>query len=256
MPSEQPWQIQFEPGGREVFDSIALDPTRIFDDQRIKVWRNLPERQNCLLDIPEKSLRIHIKRYQSPHGPEALIEKRGIALLNNAGIATVPLLAVGVHRDGRGFMVSQDLAGLVPADKLLATEPGHALRIADLARHLHRAHLHHRDLYLCHFLLKPGDLTHPVHLIDAGRVASMPPPPFHLRWLSKDLAQLLYSVEDAGLPAHLGRQLLDRYLEHDSAAKGALLRLMVPIKVAFIRRHDLRARRKRPGRRVSIDSAL
>lgn len=254
MSHDESWQIHYAPGGQELLQRVNLDPMAVFDDARIRVWRDLPERQNCVLDSGSAGPRLHIKRYQSPHGPEALAEQKGITLLNNAAIKSVPLVAVGVHPDGRGFTITRDLAGMLPADKILATEPVHARRIADLAWHLHRAHLHHRDLYLCHFLLTPNDPNSSIHLIDAGRVARMPPPPLHLRWIVKDVAQLLYSVEDAPLPPSIGEAILNRYLEGSGRLKRAILRTAIAGKVASIRRHDQSLRRKRPGRRVSIDS--
>lgn len=254
MAEEAPWQIEYGPGGRELLAAAALDLTRVFDDARIRVWRDLPERQNCVLDADAAGVRLHIKRYRSPHGADALVEQRGIQLLERAGIASVPLVAVGVHPDGRGFMVTRDLVGMQPADKVLATHPEHADRIADLAKHLHEAHLHHRDLYLCHFMLKPDDASQPIHLIDAGRVARMPRWPAHFRWVVKDLAQLLYSVEDAPLPMTIAEEMLSRYLQGSSAMRRSLIRVAVKFKVASIRRHDKSLRRKRPGRRVSIDS--
>lgn len=115
--------------------------------------------------------------------------------------------------------------------------------------------MHHRDLYLCHFFV-PADASEnvPLHLIDPGRVARLRPWPLHYRWIVKDLAQLCYSVTDAGLPEVLRDRMLSRYIEHAPLLTGWICRLFVPLKAASIARHDRHLRETRPGRRVSIDN--
>jgi hypothetical protein len=73
------------------------------------------------------------------------------------------------------------------------------------------------------------------------------------RWIVKDLAQLYYSVTDAGLPVAIRDRIISRYLEHAPAFTRLICRLFVPIKAAAIARHDKNLRRNQPGRRVSID---
>ena len=72
-------------------------------------------------------------------------------------IPTAPLVGWGRLADGRSFLISEDLAGYAPADKLVrrARRSRRLLEpTADLAAELHSAGLHHRDLYLCHFMAK------------------------------------------------------------------------------------------------------
>lgn len=249
--------IRIAPGGEQILLAADLAVDAIFHDPRIQVWRDIPERQNCTLNcnIPGAS-RLHIKRFKAPHGKEALQEAGAIGLLQDAGIATVPLVAAGAMPDGTGFLISADLAGYEPADRVLqrSADPGVVDRIADLALKLHASGLHHRDLYLCHFFVKAEEAGAPIHLIDPGRVARLPYPPFHYRWIVKDLAQLCYSVTDAGLPSALRGRILARYLQHCSAGRQVIVRGWVPLKESRIARHDRKNRQTRPERRVSLES--
>lgn len=66
--------------------------------------------------------------------------------------------------------------------------------MAAIAARLHGARAFHKDFYLCHFFLDPGE-TRPGHrltLIDLHRLAEHRLTAFRWRW--KDLAQLLYST--------------------------------------------------------------
>src|SRR5690242_2585684 len=93
MDGASSWQITVAPGGQITLARFALDPQRVFDDPRINVWRDLPERQNAYLERPagtDGPARLHVKRYKPPHGPEAAAEARAIGLLHEHGIPTVP----------------------------------------------------------------------------------------------------------------------------------------------------------------------
>ena len=69
--------------------------------------------------------------------------------------------------------------------------------VADVTSTMHRAGINHRDLYICHFLLRPDsfpdapDLT----LIDLHRAQIRPSVP--RRWLIKDLGALWFSAAQA-----------------------------------------------------------
>ncbi len=248
MSQSENWTIHICPGEEPTLRRACLDPQRIFTDERIVAWRDLPERQNCYLDTPE--LRLHIKRYKAPHGSDASAEANAIDLLIRAGIATVPLVAWGRDADGRGFLITRDLKGFVPADSTEASaldQDPICQSVADLAAKLHNAGLHHRDLYLCHFMVNTKGEA---RLIDPGRVARLPCPPFHFRWIVKDIAQLCYST-----PTGAGRRaILVRYLAQSTFWRRLAIQLFAPLKVMLIARHDARLRQRRPERRVSIDS--
>jgi tRNA A-37 threonylcarbamoyl transferase component Bud32 len=82
--------------------------------------------------------------------------------------------------------------------------------VAGIARVMHRAGLHHQDLYLTHFLLREDDdLRHGLHLIDLGRARCRKR--LSTRWIVKDLAQLNYSAHL--LTPSQRRRFLEAYLD-------------------------------------------
>src|SRR6185503_19070606 len=102
----------------------------------------------------------------------------------------------GKLADGRSFFVTADLAGYRAADKLIeAGTPFETLLAptADLAGKLHRAGLHHRDLYLCHFVAKVDGANVDARVIDVARVSRFGRL-LRRRWIVKDLAQFWYST--------------------------------------------------------------
>ena len=124
--------------------------------------------------------------------------------------------ATGVAADGRGVVVVEDLAGYRQADR--RPTPDVLAAAAALAADLHRAGLHHRDLYLNHILVRNGggsggvnaEVTAAAHdspdldlrVIDAGRVRPLPRWTGQ-RWVFKDVAQLVYSTPRADRAAVL-----------------------------------------------------
>src|SRR4051812_24751045 len=150
-----------DPAWQPVFRELGIDADAVFDHPLIKAWRTLDDRENCTLDaelIDGRQVRLHVKRYPGAAGASADAEVAGHRALAEAGIPTAPLVAWGAVRDGRSFVIFADLAGYRAADKLL--EDG-SVRFddmltptADVAARLHRAGLHHRDLYLNHFFVK------------------------------------------------------------------------------------------------------
>ncbi len=254
---------------------IGLDARAVFADPRIAPWRSLPDRDNCTLDDTDDAgsrLRLHVKRYPAaagrPGGPTtADLEQAGHQLLVDAGIPTAPLVAWGVLTDGRSFTIWRDLAGFTPGDKLV--EQGFKFEpllepTAELAAKLHAAGLHHRDLYLCHFMIDPlavGDLppstqvspteSSPVQLIDVARVRRLPGWPLRRRWIVKDLAQFWYSTTKLAVTD----DQRERWLAAYSAARGirpVSLRGAILRKARSIGRHDASLNAREPTRNVSI----
>ncbi len=92
----------------------------------------------------------------------------------------------------------------LPPDAFRCWKQGLVTELARLARLLHDRHVFHKDLYLCHFYIDRGDLTAVpadwrgrVCLIDLHRLTHHP---WSWRlWQLKDLAQLLYSSDLAGI---------------------------------------------------------
>lgn len=235
---------------------LGIDAEAVFEHPQIVCWRKLPDRENCTLDaiLPDGSrMRWHIKRFPIPATAEA--EARGHRLLIEASIPTAMLVGWGKLRDGRSFVIFDDLAGYKPADKLI--ESGTVFDsllppTADLAARLHAADLHHRDLYLCHFMTKLDGDKAEVRLIDSGRVRRLPVLFTRDRWIVKDLAEFWYSTLKLPVTDEQRLEWLRQYAPSRDAKKIEALRRRVERKVRSIARHDARLHQQRPERDVSI----
>jgi hypothetical protein len=236
---------------------VGLDAEAVFDHPDIRAWRKLPDRENCTLDaeLDGKPIRLHIKRYFVESSGVA-DEVRGIELLREAGIPTVPLVGWGRVADGRSFVITEDLGDYRDAEKLVAAgTPFEKLLepTVDLAAKLHEAGLHHRDLYLCHFFAKVDGDQVDAKLIDAARVARMTNFLTRMRWVVKDLAQFWYSTTQ--LPAITDAQRdrwLTRYASKREICWLPRLRRAIRAKSDSIARHDAKLKRSQPTRNVSI----
>lgn len=74
------------------------------------------------------------------------------------------------------------------------------MHVAEMARKMHAAGMNHRDLYICHFLLKTNSLSErklQIYLIDLHRAQCRSAVP--KRWLIKDLSGLYFSIMNIGL---------------------------------------------------------
>ena len=254
------------PGYQPLVRGIGLDAGAVFTHPAIKPWRSIADRQNCTLDFEREDGRPgrwHVKRYTAVRGraTPADAEVRGIQLLQEHGIPTVPLVAWGRLADGRSFVIVDDLAGYRPADKLVeAGLPFDRLLepTADLSARLHNAGLHHRDLYLCHFFIPAGDGAPEggadLRLIDCARVKRLPGFLTRRRWVVKDLAQFWYST----LPQPITDDQRSAWLRRYVHARGLPpsdeqhLRRSIERKVRWIARHDVRLNRAQPNRNISI----
>jgi hypothetical protein len=249
-----------EPAWGETLRAIGLpDAMSVFEHPKIVPWRRIRERENCTLDATHadgRPIRLHIKRFNASRLDPAADEVAGIKLLNQAGIASTPVVGWGRLPEGRGFLITEDLAGYAPADKLLSDGvPFDSLLepTADLAARLHASGLHHRDLYLCHFFIRmddqrPGDLR----LIDAARVRKLPRF-FSRRWIVKDLAQFRYSTQAHAIDDAARQQWFDRYASQQKLKRASSLLSRVVAKTRWIERHDRKLKASQPERDVSLD---
>jgi hypothetical protein len=249
------------PRYQPILREIGLDAQAIFTHPDIKVWRRIPERENCTLDADlddGRHIRLHIKRYRPERGftTPADDESLGIRALEFHKIPTVPLVGWGKIGDGRSFIITEDLSDYRDAEKLVRDglafdsllEP-----TADLAAKLHAAGLHHRDMYLCHFFARlddPGDLR----LIDAARVRHLPGWPMRNRWIVKDLAQFWFSTTTLRITDEQRHRWLRRYANQRNIESIDSLRSSIERKSAAIARHDARLREKQKDRNISIPS--
>ena len=233
---------------------LGLDAETVFEHPEIRCWRKLPDRENCTLDadLPDgRHVRLHVKRYTSAGTVRPEVE--GHQLLVQFGIPTAPLIGWGTS-GGRSFILFDDLTGYTPADKLV--ERGTPFEVlleptADLAAMLHKSGLHHRDLYLCHFMARVMDNEVELRLIDAARVKRLPGPLTRARWIVKDLAQFWYSTLKLPVTDDQRSRWLDRYASR-AGVSAVPLRCRIERKSSSIARHDARLHRDRPERDVSI----
>lgn len=238
---------------------IGLDAEAVFDHPAITCWRRLPDRENCTLDadLPDgRHVRWHVKRYVPSRGATtpADADVEGHRLLERAGIPTATLVAYGNLPDRRSFVIFDDLTGYTPADKLV--ERGTPFQpllepTAELAARLHAAGLHHRDLYLCHFMARSDGEKVDLKLIDTARVKQLPGF-LRRRWIVKDLAQFWYSTLKLPITEAQRMAWLERYGRQREIEGVESLRRSIARKVRSIARHDARLHRDRPERDVSI----
>jgi heptose I phosphotransferase len=202
-----------------------------------------------------RGVRFHIKRYRAIRGvTPGEQEMEGIFLLQRAKIPTVTPAAWGRLDDGRSFVVTEDLGDYADCEKLVASGLtfGRLLEpTALLAARLHKAGLHHRDLYLCHFFAKVDGGGVDLKLIDPGRVGELAGW-FRQRWIVKDLAQFWYSTMSLNIPDADRSAWLDAYVATRKIGDPSALRRSIEKKVAWIARHDAGLRAKQPNRNVSL----
>jgi hypothetical protein len=233
---------------------LGLDAQAVFEHPGIRCWRKLPDRENCTFDgeLPDgRHVRLHVKRYTAVSAAGSEVE--GHRLLLRAEVPTAPLVGWGTW-GGQSFVIFDDLSGYSPADKLIARgAPFEALLepTADLAARLHNAALHHRDLYLCHFMARTTGDAGELRLIDTARVRRLPGWLTRRRWIVKDLAQFWYSTQKLPVTNEQRSRWLERYASR-TGIDSAALRGRVERKARAIARHDARLHRDRPERDVSI----
>jgi heptose I phosphotransferase len=166
----------------------------------------------------------------------------------------------------QGFLAVEELYGMLPlheavplaAARLGAVEfdrwkRGLTAELARLARELHRRRVFHKDLYFCHFYIPesftrrpPDDWKTRVMMIDLHRLGR------HrvtgAWWLVKDLAQLLYSSDVAGVTARDRVRFWKLYRGGwTGSPPRAWLRTAVRLKWKLYRRHNHRRKTIAPA---------
>jgi len=244
---------------RDRFAKIGFNGEMIFTDPAIKPWRNLADRQNCTWEIAaqDRPIRLHVKRFPRMSGTSpAQLEAEGYRLLRERGIPTASVAAWGDLEDGRSFIVTEDLSGFSPADKRVQEGlPFDRLLAptAELTARLHRAELHHRDLYLCHFMIRAdAPATMEIRLIDAARVRPLPGVLTRRRWIVKDLSQFWFSTLALNISDAQRQQWLRHYCGEAKIGDWQSLMKSIQRKSASIASHDARLRRREPFRNISI----
>ena len=142
-------------------------------------------------------------------------EWRAIQRLDELGVETMDLVAYGEQGANpatrRSFVITRELTDSISLEDYcrdwvrqpppVAAKHAILQRVAQMTAALHEHGVNHRDLYICHFLLRqPWDgSAQALHLflIDLHRVQIRAATP--LRWQVKDLAALHYSSLRIGL---------------------------------------------------------
>jgi Lipopolysaccharide kinase (Kdo/WaaP) family len=197
----------------------------------------------------------------------ALQERAGLEWADAQGIPVPAVVAAGEFLGPWGrlqsFIAIEELSGRIAlhqaipvasrqldADTFRRWKAGLAAELARLALLLHTRAYFHKDLYLCHFFIARSDTARVpdwggrVHLIDLQRLHRHR---FTWLWfLVKDLAQLLYSSEVAGVDTHDRLVFWRAYLgplRHTWG--GRLLRRFVLLKGWRYRNHNNKQRARR-----------
>ena len=196
----------------------------------------------------------------------AVKEWRHLEWAREQGLAVPGAVAAGEYLGPWGrlqsFLAVEELTGMVAINEVIPTIQGRldpptfrrwksslARELARLARALHDRRCYHKDLYLCHFFIPADtasllDLRGRVHLIDLHRLTrhrwTWP------IWLVKDLAQLLYSSEIAGVDARDRLTFWRAYMgSRRQGWWGRLLRRAILFKWRRYRRHNKRTLARR-----------
>ncbi len=153
-------------------------------------------------------------------------EWKALNKLRALNIPSLIPLAYGVRGKNparqQSFIVTRELADVVQLDHYfeqnsVAIKPRLLIlkQLALMVRALHEAGINHRDLYLCHFMLKPESLVagnNPeIYLIDLHRAQCRVQVP--RRWQIKDLAALYYSSLNLGFNRRDSLRFLKIYFD-------------------------------------------
>jgi heptose I phosphotransferase len=156
-----------------------------------------------------------------------------ILRFHQASIATMIPVALG-ESGGRSFLLTAAIEGCCKLTEWTAERSGslhngqlqtlHQIiaGVADVARTMHAAGMHHQDFYLTHLMVPldrtsdncEGTVPTPIHVLDLGRVRWRRR--LSSRWIIKDLSQLDFSASRLTasdrlrfLTAYLGRPVAD-----------------------------------------------
>ena len=217
---QQRWTELLSLKGLESFqDFMATQKGEVLGERSDRVRRRIE------LDSPEGKKVFYLKRYDKSGRLRRLLMALGVCskskgrreLTNNwrlqkAGLATLVAVAAGESGPKEGsFILIEELKGYQPLhefldDFLAESDRPEVVRgkrelIIALARYVRRLHatgLDHRDLYLCHFFVRPEEPAQSLRLIDLQRIKRS----WGLRQrhgFIKDLAALNYSADHAGI---------------------------------------------------------
>jgi heptose I phosphotransferase len=162
----------------------------------------------------------------------------------------------------QSFLAVEELTGMLPLNEAIpraaaelsaqdfrAWKGSVSAQIARQARVLHDRCRFHKDMYLCHFYVRPAQPSgapSTVHMIDLHRLSQHRFTSWW--WQVKDLAQLLYSSDLPGVNSRDRLHFLHQYLGQPKLSRdGRRLLRLVLAKAWLYRRHNLKhAAKKTP----------
>jgi heptose I phosphotransferase len=199
----------------------------------------------------------------------AMQERRNLEWARAHGLPVPKVVAAGEFLGPWGklqsFLAIEELTDMLPLHEAIplaarqldpATfriwKAGLIRELARLARFLHDRNRFHKDLYLCHFFIHRADITrvptwaNRVFMIDFHRLAE------HTLtwrfWISKDIGQLLYSSDVAGIDARDRLRFWRAYMGPDRRTfLGRFLRRVVLMRGRRYRDHNKKAAAKNGG---------
>lgn len=231
-----------------------------------------------VLEANGKRLSVYLKRHYQlpwwcglmatlwPRGDwsPGMQECRNLEWAHQQGLPVPKIVAAGEFRGPWGklqsFLAIEELTNMLPMHEAIPLaarqldpvafrmwKAGLVREIARLARVLHDRHRFHKDFYLCHFFIARADTScvptawqNRIFMIDFHRLAHHPLT--WAFWISKDLGQLLYSSEVAGIDARDRLRFWRAYLGPRRRTRwGRWLRRLVLLRGGRYRSHNAKA---------------
>jgi UDP-glucose:(heptosyl)LPS alpha-1,3-glucosyltransferase len=240
------------------------------------IKQSLAERSTIKLMLTDKRATVgaYLKRYQSAGfitvmrsllqcslPRTAIDEWNAILAFHRLGIPTMIPLAVGVRKRSvltkESFLLTREIEGTERRDHYRLRhfappltdgqrrEKRRLLKaLALLVQQMHHSGCNHRDLYLCHVLVKKdASLNWQIYLADLHRVDQRRK--VRLRWKVKDLAALNYSADTGSITRTDRLRFLQHYYgEQKLTAHLKAVTKKVMRKTDKIRSHDLTIQKK------------
>jgi hypothetical protein len=234
------------------------------------------ERSTVKLMLKDKHRTVgaYLKRYQSSRlktvmrslvrcslPRTAMDEWNAILSFHRLGIPTLIPLAVGVQKHSvfkkESFLLTREVEGIERLDHYLLRHFSSPLtdehrrekrrllkELALLVQHMHHSGCNHRDLYLCHVLVKKDESRNwQIYLADLHRVDQRRQ--VRLRWKVKDLASLNYSADTCTI-TRTDRLRFIKYYHGEQKLTAHLKAVTKKVirKTDKIRSHDLKMQKK------------
>ena len=218
----------------------------------------------------------YLKRYQSPafkawitsllrlsFPRNAMDEWKNILTFHTFGIPTMIPLSAGLKKHygfkKESFLLTREIEGVKRLDHYLTRHFSPPLKshhfkekkalikeLALLVRRMHLSGFNHRDLYLCHILVKKDVSNNwDIYFADLHRVDQRNK--VGIRWKVKDLAALNYSADKNTITRTDRLRFIAHYLgEGKLDAKNRAFIKRIAKKTNRIRSHDLKLKKKVP----------